>query len=360
MVTIVNGNGPWVKNEGDRPGLYARFVQAAIAAIRVGSRSKVATIKAVTGTGSAEPGNVYRITRLRDAEELFGKDNVVDIKYAIIGGASEVVVATYENDDYATALNNLETYTFHVFYGPVNIEAGFATDLKTWLTEMKQVGKNFVAVVADNQVEGDVEGIKTNTTTFAEDETVVYVANGVIEADGTVLEPQEYAGYIAGLIAGTGLSDAITYKTVPFAEPSYRYRPIEIRELLKAGALVTTIDGDDVLIEQGLTLGKAPFNKIRTVRAKQAMLDDIDSTVKKSYIGRITNHEDGQIAVINGVKTYLQTLANNNVISPVFSVEKDPEYKSVGDELYLRVSVRFLDSIEYIYLTVAVRLTDTE
>lgn len=366
MATIINGNGPWPKNEGDRPGLYARFVEAAIAAIKTGSRSKVATIKKVPDTGgTAEAGKVYRITKLKEAEDLFGVDAVDDIRYSIIGGASEVVVAVFTEaepgiNDYSTALNALETYEFHVFYGPETSDSLLATNIQTWITEMKNVGKNFVVVLADNDAEGDVESIKTNITQFKDDETVVYVGNGVVEANGTVVEAEVYAAYIAGSIAGAGLADSITYKSVPFAEPSYRYGSKDIKDLLAAGVLVTTIDGDEVLIEQGLTLGVKPFNKIRTVRAKQAMLDDIDRAVKRSYIGKITNHPDGQIAIINAVKVYLTTLADSNVISDVFTVDLDPEYQSVGDELYLRVSVRFLDAVEYIYLTVVVRENDNQ
>lgn len=365
MAIIVNGNGPWTKNDGDRPGLYARFIEAAIAAIRVGSRSKVATIKEVPATGgTAEAGKVYRITRLKEAEDLFGEDNVADIRYAIIGGASEVVISAYapavdpETVDYGSALAALETYEFHVFYGPQTTDSLFATEVQTWIVEMKNIGKNFVTVLGDDAAEGDVEAIKTNITQFVDDETVVYVANGGVEADGNVINSELYTSYVAGLIAGAGLAESITYKTVPFAEPSFRYGILAIKDLLKAGALVTTIDGDDVRIEQGLTLGVAPFHKIRTVRAKQAMLDDIDRAVKKSYIGKITNGPEGQIAVINAVKVYLQTLANSYVISDVFTVELDPDYPSVGDELYLKLSVRFLDSIEYIYLTVVVRNDD--
>lgn len=367
MAIIVNGNGPWTKNDGDRPGLYARFVAAAIAAIKVGSRSKVGTIKALTGKGTAEAGKVYRVTRLREAEALFGEGNAEDVKYLIIGGASEVVISAYAvgtaetPTDYTAALAALETYEYHVFVGPAETDEFYlASDISAWIAEQKTITKNFVSVLADDEVEGNVTAVKANMTQFAEDETVVYIANGGIDAEGTVLKPQLYAFYIAGLIAGAGLAESITYKTVPFVEPSYRYNNLEVKDILAAGGLVTTIDGDDVRVEQGLTLGVKPFNKIRTVRAKQAMIDDIDRAVKKSYIGKITNHPDGQIAVINGVKVYLQTLANSSVISDVFTVELDPDYESVGDELYVRVSVRFLDSIEYIYLTVNVRQSDVQ
>lgn len=364
MAIIVNGNGPWTRDDGDRPGLYARFIQAAIAAIRVGARSKAATIKAIpaVSTGTAEAGKVYRITRLKEAEELFGADNVEDIRLLIIGGASEVVVSAFTeadvDTDYSTALNNLESYEFHVFVGPNGAGEGFTTDVATWLSETKSIGKNFVTVLADDNAEGSVNAVKANITEFVNDETVVYIANGTVKADLTIVKPELYAFYIAGTIAGAGLAEAITKKTVPFAEPSYRYSVIEIKDLLKAGALVTTVDGDEVQIEQGLTLGEKPYHKIRVVRAKQAMLDDIDRTVRRNYIGKITNSPDGQIAIINAVKKYLETLANGSVISDKFEVVLDPDYVSTGDELYLLISVRFLDSVEYVYLTTSVRLDD--
>lgn len=346
--------GVFTKEEGQRPGLIVRFVERAIAAIGVGARSKVATLKN-TYTGTATAGQVYRIKTMEEANGIFGVDNVKDIELMFIAGATEVVVMAIEPlaDKAAidAALNHIETYDFHVFVNQPGIDL-MAASVYTWMKVAKTNGENFVTVFANNGAETVTE-IKTHASGYI-DEYSVYVANGVKDNTGAEIDAPMYATYIAGLIAGTPLDGSLTYKDVPFSETITRFRSIEIQEMLAEGLLVTVMDGDQPKIEQGLTLGEGQFSKIRTVRAKQAMIDDIAKAVTDNYIGKITNHADGQIAVINAIKTYLTTLASGNIIDTEFSVALDKSTPSIGSELYINIAVRFLDSIEYVFLTVTV------
>jgi len=363
MAVTVKTGGAFVKEAGDRPGLYVRFIEKAIAAIGVGARAKVATVKSVF-SGTAVQDKVYRITNMEQAKTLFGEANVEDIQYILIGGAAEVVIATQtpavegqplSTSEYTSALELLETYEFHIFVGGPGAATNAAA-INTWLQTSKGEGKSFVAVYADNSVEGD----KTATIAKAQvvaDEYSVFVGNGVQDGNGDDVDAELYSCYIAGLIAGAAIDGSITFAEVPFSEVITRFRTTEVKELLAAGIIVTVMDGDSPKIEQGLTLGDRSaqeFNKIRTVRAKQAMIDDINKAVNESYVGVITNSPDGQIAVVNAVKTYLETLANANVLAADFVVEVDPTQASIGAELYINVTVRFLDSIEYVYMTVTV------
>jgi hypothetical protein len=352
-VTVVTG-GTFPTGDGQRPGLYVRFMEAAIAAIGTGSRSKVGTLK-TTFSGTAQADKVYRITNMSQATELFGAVNIEDIGLMFKGGASEVVVATTgpapDTQAYQSALYRLETYDFHVFVVPPGASAA-NDEVFTWLQTARQNGKNFVVVVTDPTIdETDIEAVKTASNAY-NDEYVVFVANGVKDANGNAVPVDKYACYIAGLIAGMPLDSSLTYYEVPFTETATRYRASEVQELLEAGILVTVMDGDSPRIEQGLTKGEEPFNKIRTVRAKQAMIDDIGRAVNDNYVGKITNNEDGRIAVINAIKTYLETMANANVIDRNFKVELDKTIPSTGAEMYVNITVKFLDSIEYVYLTI--------
>jgi len=354
MAVTVKTGGVFTQAEGQRPGLYVRFIEKAIAAIGLGARAKVATLKTVY-SGTAVTNTVYRIKSLAAAVELFGDVNTKDIEMILKGGAGEVVVVTADaasvEADLTEALNILETYEFHVFVAQpdVAILPGLAI---TWLKACRDNGKNFIGVFSFDGVE-TVEAIKTAAITFV-DEYSVFVANGVKDVDGTVISADLYSCYVAGVVAGTSLDGSLTYLEVPFAETITRFRSVEVTELLADGLLVTVMDGDQPRIEQGLTLGEGQFSKIRTVRAKQAMIDDIDKAVNDNYIGRITNSPDGQIAVINAIKTYLTTLATANIIANDFAVELDKIVPSVGSELYINIGVRFLDSIEFVYLTITV------
>lgn len=359
MAVTVKTGGTFTKEPGQQPGLYVRFIKAAIAAITVGARSKVATIKSNFEGGTAEEGKIYRVTDMDTAYELFGEENAEDIKNIMIGGASEVVVGTFAAEtgpDYTKALQKLETYEFHVFVAEPGTPDDYDSEIALWLKQSKADGRSFVVVYANATAEGDVAAIKTKAQVL-KDEYAVFVANGVKDGNGTEIDAEMYATYVAGKIAGAELNASITFSDVPFSDVITRFRNIEVKELLAAGIVVTVMDGDQPKIKQGLTLGDESlmeFKKIRTVRAKQALIDDISTAVNESYIGKITNSEDGQIAVLNAIKVYLETLTSNNIVAPDFAVELDKTQASIGDEMYVNVTVRFLDSIEYIYLTVIV------
>jgi len=365
MAVTVKTGGTFTKAAGDRPGLYVRFIEKAIAAIGVGARAKVATVKTTFTGGTAQSGTVYRVTNMEQANALFGEANTKDIQYILVGGASEVVVAaksptapavTVTTGEYTTALQSLETYEFHIFVPEPGSADSFAATIDTWLKTSKTEGKSFVVVYADDAEEGDLDGVQTKAIAV-QDEYAVFVANGVKDGEGNTVSAEMYACYIAGLIAGSALDGSITFVEVPFSEVITRYRNVEVKELLAAGLVVTVMDGDQPKIEQGLTLGDTTdqeFNKIRTVRAKQAMIDDINKAVNDSYVGQITNSPDGQIAVVNAIKAYLETLSNANVVAPDFVVEVDKTIPSIGADLYINITVRFLDSIEYVYMTVTV------
>jgi hypothetical protein len=355
-VTVVNG-GTFPQDPGQRPGLYVRFIERAIATIGTGSRSKVGTLKA-TFDGTAEAAKVYRVTSLGQATDLFGESNVTDITNIFKGGASEIVVYTLpdlaDTVAYTAGLEVLETYEFHVFAVPVVATTVESEAIFAWAQTAQANGKNFITVYSMGVVEGiDAAAISTASNAFV-GETSVFVGNGVKDAEGNSISPALYAQYVAGAIAGVAIDGSLTYQEVPYAEVITRFRNPDVKSLLDAGVLVTTMDGDSPRIEQGLTLGEGKFNKIRTVKAKQAMVDDINRAVNDNYIGKITNHPDGQIAVINAIKAYLGTLASANVVADDFVVELDKESASVGADLYVNVAVKFLDSIEYVYLTITV------
>src|SRR5690625_2900689 len=76
-----------------RPGLYINFTKAAAAQIGGGARGIVA-IPLMNYGGTAEAEKFYTIESEQDAVELFGIDNIQSIRFALAGGAKEVLVYT--------------------------------------------------------------------------------------------------------------------------------------------------------------------------------------------------------------------------------------------------------------------------
>lgn len=338
----------------NRPGLYINYVTAAVAQISGGQRGTVAIpLKALTG-GTAAAKTFYTVTNETDATALFGAANIQSIKFALQGGAKEVLVytlpATAVTQDYADMRTAYDTRPFNVFVFDGEVAAAEQDAVKTWVAASRADGKHFLAVfgcvtAADDQTPATGD---TRSTRLLDDYCVNLVSG--VNIGGTAHSSGKYASFIAGLIAGTAINRSITYALAPVDDVAKRMTNTEIRTALSKGSLVLVNDGEKVKVEQGLTTS---IKKIRALRARQAISTDITKTASDAYIGKIDNNEDGQAALISGVKAYLETLEKSGVLASP-SVALDPQYASVGDSVFLVVSYVEIDSMERIFLTINV------
>ena len=336
-----------------RPGLYANFVESAVAQISGGDRGTVA-IPLKTYNGTAVAKNFYTVSNETDAAALFGSDNIQPVKFALQAGAKEVLVYTLPaspvTQDYADMRLAFDTRPFNVFAYAEEVVATEQDAALAWVKTNKDEGKHFMIVFGcvlaadDNDpTVGDTRSIRLL------DDYAVNLISGVT-VDGVSYTSAKYAPYIAGLIAGTPINQSITYRVVPVDDVTKRLTNSQIKTSLSKGSLVLTNDGEKVKVEQGLNTA---VKKIRATRARQAVLTDVTKTANDSYIGRVDNNADGQAALISAVKTYLETLEQANVLTDIV-VGLDAQFQSVGDSVYLAIAFTEIDSMERIFLTINV------
>lgn len=344
-------------NEPVRPGIYTNFKNAAAAQITGGARGTVA-IPLKTYAGKATAKTFYTVDSEKQAIDLFGEANIQSIKFALQAGAKEVLVYTLPTIDGTTvtesaahteARDAFEARPFNVFVFDGEVSNEVITDTRTWVQKNRDEGKHFMLVVGGSDEEDRDPTVGNKRSTTLADENIVNVTIGGI-IDGTAYSSAKIAPYIAGAIAGTPINQSITYLQLPFDDVTKRLRNSEIDTALQAGSLVLVNDGEKVKVEQGITTNK---DKIRKVRARQAILTDIDRTAKDSYIGKLDNNPAGQATLISAIKAYLETLETQNVLMKP-SVALDPDHQSTGDKVYLAISYTEVDSMERIFLTVTV------
>lgn len=339
-----------------RPGLYTNFVQAAIAQITGGARGVVA-IPLKKHAGQAVAKKFYTIEREGDAILLFGQANIQSVVLALAGGAKEVLVYTMPEIDgttvteeiaYTEAREAFEARPFNVFVYDGEISATQQDATVVWRKRNETEKKHFFFVTGGSAADDQDPAIgNARTTKFADDATVNLIT-GVTIGDKDYTSA-EYAAHIAGLIAGTPINRSITYAQVRVDDVTKRLRNSEIVTALQTGSLVLVHDGEKVIVEQGITTGK---QKIRKVRARQAIATDIEKTARDHYIGKLDNNEDGQMALINAIKAYLEMLEVNNVVTDIV-VTLDPQRESKGDQVFLFISITEIDSMERIFLTIS-------
>ncbi|MCQ4363060.1 phage tail sheath subtilisin-like domain-containing protein [Mycobacterium gordonae] len=344
--------GTWdITSLPTRPGVYINFVEAAAAAIAGGERGVVA-LALGTYTGTAVQKTFYEVDTLAAAEGLFGAANVEPIKLALQGGAASVVVYTLPSSpvtaDYTAMRTGFDTQFFNVFVAQTYNTTEQAA-LKTWVTASKAAGKQFMLVIGGDATTDATPATGNTRSTLNAHDYIVNVINGAI-VDGVSLSSSEYAPFIAGLIAGSRINESITYAPTTASDVTRRLSNAETTTALAAGSLVLTNDGRRVKVESGLTTnGK----KIRSIRARQAIIDDISTTADESYIGKLQNNEDGRAALIAAITKYLETLEDANVLEgPV--VILDPDNPPVGDKVFLVISYVEIDSMERIFFTINV------
>ncbi|QVY62988.1 phage tail sheath subtilisin-like domain-containing protein [Cytobacillus gottheilii] len=335
-----------------RPGLYINFKEAANAQITGGARGIVA-IPLKTYTGQATAKTFYTIEGEGDAILLFGQANIQSIKFALSGGAQQVLVYTMPAEatvtDYVEMREAFEARPFNVFVFDGEHDATEQGNTATWVADNREEKKHFM-FVAGGSVADDLDPTVGNARSIGfSDDYVVNLINGVTIGENTY-SSAEYAPFIAGLVAGTPINQSITYTTVSVDDVTKRLRNSEIVTALQAGSLVLVHDGEKVKVEQGITSSK---KKIRNIRARQAVATDIEKTARDSYIGKLDNNEDGQMALINAIKAYLETLEVSNVLTDIV-VSLDPQRESVGDQVFLAIGYREIDSMERIFLTINV------
>jgi Phage tail sheath protein subtilisin-like domain/Phage tail sheath C-terminal domain len=341
-----------------RPGLYINFKEAAIAQITGGARGTVAIpLKTYTG-GTAVAETFYTVENETDAITYFGANNIQSIKLALQGGAQEVLVYTLPTIDgttvteavaYAEARLAFEARPFNVFVADGELSATEQDNIKSWVATNRDEKKHFMFVAGGSAADDADPAVgNARTTRLADDYVVNLITGGNVS--GADYSSGEYAAYLAGLVAGTAINRSITYTQVPLDDVNKRLRNSEIVTALQAGSLVLVHDGEKVKVEQGLTASK---KKIRSIRARQAVATDVEKTARDNYIGKLDNNEDGQMALINAIKAYLETLEVNNVLTDIV-VTLDPQRASVGDQVFLAISYREIDSMERIFLTINV------
>jgi Phage tail sheath protein subtilisin-like domain/Phage tail sheath C-terminal domain len=337
-----------------QPGLYINFKEAAIAQVSGGQRGIVAM--PLFKYGSAVAGKFFTVTSEAEAVEFFGSANVEPIRLALLGGAKEVLAYTVptiveggETAAHVELRQEFEARLFNVFVYPSEVSTAEQDATLLWTQTNRKEGKHFFAVFGGTAAEDlDPAAGNTRTAQLADDYSI-NVINGVVVGEDEY-SSSEYAPYIAGLVAGTALNQSTTFSVLPVDDVTKRLRNSEIKTALEAGSLVLVHDGEKVKVEQGLTASK---KKIRTIAARQAVATDIDRTARDSYIGKLNNNEDGQVALIAAVKAYLETLEQNGVLTDIV-VGIDPDQQSVGDQVYLVISYRELDSMERIFININV------
>ena len=272
-----------------------------------------------------------------------------DAGKALSGGTDPTVSAT----DYANFLTAIEPYQFDIIIydgtdsSTIQAFAQFAERISN------NVGQKCQAVMAGSTAAG------------SNSEFVIAVNNGVVLSDGTELTAGQATWWVGGAEAGALYNQSLTYAQYPnAAEAKPKLTDAQAEAALKSGQLCFIDNFGAVKVCQDInslttfTADKGQeFSKNRVMRVLMQFCNDVYEHFSNYFIGKVDNNEVGRNLLKGWIVGYLNEMMANNGIRDFTAEDVTVEAGNSVDSVLINVAIRPVDSIEKIYMSVAVSVT---
>ena len=345
------------------PSVIVEFKQKASTAIQRGNTGIVALV-----LRDSNAQGLHNIKGAYDIPSNLSEANKKYINLTLLGNVTApskvVAYVVGEETQLSDALNYLETVDFNYLVVPA-IQENERTVVKTFIEKMRNDIK--VRVKAVMKLDADYEGIvnSTNTATMVE---------GEINVD-------EFCCVMAGLIAGTPLSQSVTYAVPKNVLDIPSKTKAEAETKVKNGELILVKEMGKVRVARGVNSLKTTtaekgdlFQKIKLVDTMDLIHNDIRKTCIDTYIGKVANNYDNKCILMTAISSYFEELAKEQLIEKDFKVDIDIDkqvkyLKSIGvdtsemdeqqikeantkDKVFLIANIKLVDAMEEISLEI--------
>ena len=349
------------------PSVIINFKETAFSAIKRGERGIVALVLR-DGVDNIES---YVVLAPSDVPMDLKEFNREQVGFALTGYQTPpkkvvAVIMPEEDESYSEVMNYLETIKWDYLVIP-EIEQKDVNSFATWV---KSLNKKVKAVLP--HCKGDHESI------------INFTSDGIVTENRTYTTA-EYCSRIAGLLAGTPMTISATFAPLNEVVDFEKKPKAEMDEAINKGELILYHDGEKVKVARAVnslvttTQDKGEsFKKVKIVDAMHMIHDDIKKTAEDSYLGKYANSYDNKCLLITAIQAYLDQLVLDGILDNKFDnrvyidVEGQTAYlKSIGvdiesfneqelkeyntkDKVFLGASIKILDAIEDITLSVAI------
>lgn len=265
---------------------------------------------------------VLENTEVLDPKEYWPEDEIskdidetaqTQINFALIGGREkpQKVVCVFCKkgyEDLETALEKLESIDFdYLAFGSGITEK--TEIIKTWINTARKNGKKIKAVLP--KVPGDTEGIINYTTDS-------------VTVKGTAYTPELFCSRIAGILAGTPISQSATYTVLPDVDECTKYSKEEMDEKVNSGELIIFKDGNTIRLGRAVnsftstTYDKSEiYSAIEIVQTMDKTSTDLVQTIKNNWVGQYKNTYNNKCLLIAACQEYFDELVKKGVYESV-------------------------------------------
>ena len=220
----------------------------------------------------------------------------------------------------------------------------------TFITEMREDEGKYVQAVVSNYDTADYEGIINNV-------------NGVVLNDETSISAADFTAWVAGATAGADIVESITGKVVENATSIVDLLTNEeIIDGLNDGKFILSLNQDgSIKVEKDInslhtfTADKNYiFSKNRVIRELDEIGSTIESIWETTYLGKVSNTEDGRVLFKSSIIDYLTELQNRGAITDFDSDSVQVIAGNDIDSVIASIAIKPVDSMEFLYMTVNV------
>lgn len=375
------------------PTVVVKFIEAGIEAIQRSKRGIAALIledtkttigKLATKTTNHDvlpnPFVIYTVDDIPDELSEKNKDYILKALKGYNKPPLKVVIYVMEQgsdkagaDKFQEPLKVMLTERFDYLAIPT-IETAQLEYVSTWVKTARENKFKKIKVVLPS-CDADYEGV------------INFGNTKVVTADREY-KPAEYTARIAGLIAGTNMTQSATYAPVQEVIDCDRHTQDEMDEMVNAGKFFIFYDGDKFKMSRAMnslvttSQGKLEgYQTIKIVDIMDMIYDDIRTTAQDSYIGKYTNDYENKCLLISAIMGYFKQLENERLLQKNYSTceidceavrayqlshglyTKDELAKMSDDEVkkldtkkivFLKAKIRPLDAMEDIQLPISI------
>ena len=277
------------------------------AAETVVTRLKEGVVAMIVRDATATPG-LYTVGDVADIPDKLGANVAASVERALIGGINRpkkvlLVVIGAEDDLVQKGAAALAASDFNYLSAPDDVDEDEKEALVTWLDGVRAkycVGK---LVLPDHAADNMA--------------VVNFSASGIV-AGGTTYTGAQYCSRIAGLLAGTPLSNSATSSSLP--EVTAVAEVANADAAVAAGKLILIHDGRKVKLGRAVnSLTTVPpdqseaLKKIKIVDAVDLIRRESKILIEDQYVGQ-GNSYDNKLVLLAAFQDFLTTLEKEVVL----------------------------------------------
>lgn len=354
----------WSLNNGTRA--QATVGSVTVKAVCGGSRGNDLAVQVVAETtGQDSVATEYAVSTLLDGKVMdtqrvsaaadLRKNHWVEFE---IGGSLQNSVltqlsggtdGTVELSDYTDFLAAAEKEDFDVMAVDSDLTTVKAA-VATFIKNLREEEGRCVQAVLGDYAEANHEGI-------------ISVKNGVVLADGTILDKYKAVYWVAGATAGAAVNESNTYARYEGSvDVDERYLNSEVNAALQEGSFLFTKTADGAVVEQDINTftdfsaeKSSVIRKNRVLRVLDTLVTDIQQMFRMYFLGKVNNDVDGRNLFKAQVLAYLEEL---QAMSAITNLDKKQDVVIAAgkdaDSVVVELAVMPVDSIEKLYMTVVI------